>query len=312
MIGKALHADAQRTGVDLDAFVSSALVTMYEKCGGLEEASNTFSELSKDHVAPWNAMLSACIERDEGHKVLELYGQMQERGIEVTDTTLLYALQACSKAGSLEICREIHYTLVAAGLESKMSLVNTFIHAYGFCASIADAHAVFNLMPTHDDVASWNTLIGGYAQQGNWATSLLLYEKMKGTFVKPDGITFTYILTACCHGGLVEKGIDYLESMSRDYSLSPEIGHYSIVLDLLGRAGDFVRVRDLLSSMPMHPNLAMWLGLLGACHMHGNVELARHAYNEAVHLQPKQATAYVLVLNTYADADPEVYEVAMD
>mgnify|MGYP002775694835 FL=1 len=135
---------------------------------------------------------------------------------------------------------------------------------------------------------------------------------MKGTFVKPDGITFTYILTACCHGGLVEKGIDYLESMSRDYGLSPEIGHYSTVLDLLGRAGDFVRVRDLLSSMPMYPNLAMWLGLLGACQMHGNVELARHAYNEAVHLQPKQATAYVLVLNTYADADPEVYEVAMD
>ena len=51
---------------------------------------------------------------------------------------------------------------------------------------------------------------------------------------------------------------------------------------------------------------------LGACQMHGNVELAWHAYNEAVHLQPKQATAYVLVLNIYADADPEVYEVAMD
>ena len=49
----------------------------------------------------------------------------------------------------------------------------------------------------------------------------------------------------------------------------------------------------------------MWLCLLGACSAHGNVELAKQAFDNAVKLQPKQpkqTTAYIVMSNIFIDA----------
>lgn len=283
-IGKALHADAQRRGFDVDDFVSSCLVSMYEKCGSLVEANNAFRELPQGSVQTWNAMLLAFIQRGEGGKALLLFEQMQKAVTTLTDFTLVCALQACSEKGTVGTCKDIHFALVCAGDDERLVVANTLIHAYGTCASIFDAQAIFDVLPSRD-VTSWNALIGAYAHKNDWAASLHWYERMQGTSIKPDGVTFLSVFSACCHTGLVKKGLEYLASMSRDHKLTPEIGHYSIVLELLGYAGEFARVEDLLSSMPVQPDLTIWLCLLGACQMHGNVKLGRHAYNQMVHLQ---------------------------
>ena len=52
----------------------------------------------------------------------------------------------------------------------------------------------------------------------------------------------------------------------------------------------------------MQMNLAMWLCLLGACSAHGNVELAKQAFDNAVKLQPNQPTAYIVMSNIFIDA----------
>ena len=312
--GKFIHMNVSSMGFESNVIVATALVSMYGKCGSLLDAKKVFEDLPMKDVVSWNALLSGYAQHGFFDQTLEWFRHMKDESISPDSVTFNCVLKACGNLGFIEMGEEIYGEVKKQGLLNRnVFLCTTIVDMYAKCGMLEKAQRVFDdeIIVQHDIIA-WNALIGGYAQEGNWATSLLLYEKMKGTFVKPDGVTFTSILTACCHGGLVEKGIDYLASMSRDYSLSPEIGHYSTVLDLLGKAGDFVRVRDLLSSMPIYPNLAMWLGLLGACQMHGNVKLARHAYNEAVHLQPKQAIANVLVLNIYADADPEVYQVAMD
>jgi len=58
----------------------------------------------------------------------------------------------------------------------------------------------------------------------------------------------------------------------------------------------------LIGNMPVEPNGSTWGALLGACRTYGNVELGKLAANELLKLEPKDASAYVLVSNMCAAA----------
>lgn len=164
-----------------------------------------------------------------------------------------------------------------------------------------DAQAVFDLRQERD-VVSWSALIAGYSQTGEYGASLQCYEKMQAAHVKPSEITFLSLLSVCNHMGLLEKGVEYFESMSRDYGLTQRIEHYITMIDLLGRAGDFSRIQDMLAKMPMQPNLALCHSLLSTCLKYGNVELGEQAYKQAVFLEPEYASSYILMSNIYSKA----------
>jgi hypothetical protein len=79
---------------------------------------------------------------------------------------------------------------------------------------------------------------------------------------------------------------------------------------LLGRAGDFKRIEAMLgvkrrSRIRVKPDLNVWLSLLGACRVHGNLELAEEVFSRAIGLQPGEEAAYVLMSNVYADSDSQ-------
>ena len=52
-----------------------------------------------------------------------------------------------------------------------------------------------------------------------------------------DGVSFTGVLTACGHAGLVEIGLGHYDAMQTVYGIVPRIEHYGCVIHLLARAG---------------------------------------------------------------------------
>lgn len=134
---------------------------------------------------------------------------------------------------------------------------------------------------------------------GDESYSLCMLEKMKLTGLKPDKVTCTSVLSACSHSGLVVEGLEY---MSSDIGTIRECTHFNILVDLLGRAGDFKRLECLVKGVPIEADLSIWLSVLGACSTHGNLELAKLAFDRAVLMEPNQASVYVLMSNVYAEA----------
>ncbi|KAK9146469.1 hypothetical protein Sjap_006372 [Stephania japonica] len=68
------------------------------------------------------------------------------------------------------------------------------------------------------------------------------------------------------------------------------------IINLLGRAGRFAEAQELIKSMPMTPNAAVWGALLGACRIHGNVELGKLL----LELEPQNSGRYALLSHIYA------------
>lgn len=300
-VGKLMHADASRYGFISNVFIGSSLIGMYGKCGSILDAECVFDRSSQTSVVFWNAMLSAYVDQRQADKAWQLYREMKEHDVSPNEITKICIVQACSNIGSLEICRQFHRFLLLRATVLSPLLANSLINAYGKCSSMVDAQGVFDTL-LQPDVVSWTTLIAGYAREGKTKMSLGLYQEMLLSGVRPNAVTFLSVLCACNHAGLVDMGVEFFESMYNDYGILPHIEHYACVIDLLGRAGYFRSLQHLLTTMPVKPDLAVWICVLHSCRMHGKVVLGEKAFHCAVVLAPRHPAAYVLMLNMYLDA----------
>jgi hypothetical protein len=90
--------------------------------------------------------------------------------------------------------------------------------------------------------------------------------------------------------------------MNSVYGISPTNEHYACVVDLLGRAGHLHDAEVLIKTMPCEPNATVWMALLGACRIHGNLEMGECIARRVLELDPGNSAGYVLLSNIYAAA----------
>eukprot|EP01018_Ginkgo_biloba_P031329 Gb_01246 [translate_table: standard] len=362
-VGKELHEDIIRSGLQSDVFVGSALVDMYAKCGRIENALMVFEKMPQLDMVLWNAMISGygqsghvgealklfkkmprrdaiswnvmiagyaqngnvdealelfqkmpgrdavswnvmiagCSQNGYVEEAQKLYRQMQLTGVKPNSETFVIVLPACANLAVLEQGKEIHGVIIKSGFQSYVFVGCSLVDMYAKCGSLEDARKVFDKLPRRD-VVLWTTMIAGYAMNGCGKEALQLFEQMQHSGMKPDHVTFVGVLSACCHAGLVADGWRYFHDMSQYYDITPAMEHYCCMVDLLGRAGQLVEAQDFIHKMPIKPDAAVWVSLLGACRIHANIELAECAAERLFELEPKNASPYVLLSNIYAAA----------
>lgn len=88
--------------------------------------------------------------------------------------------------------------------------------------------------------------------------------------------------------------------MIQDYKITPRMEHYACMVDLLGRAGHLNEAQEFIEKMPLDPGATVWGALLGACRVHCDIELGKHAAEYLFYLEPDKAGSYVLLSNIYA------------
>ncbi|KAG5565255.1 hypothetical protein RHGRI_001220 [Rhododendron griersonianum] len=85
----------------------------------------------------------------------------------------------------------------------------------------------------------------------------------------------------------------------RNYALSPNLKHYSCMVDLLGRSGNLHEAEDLVLSMPIAPDGGIWGSLLSACKIHNNAEFGIRVAKHAIEADPENEGYYVMIADLY-------------
>ncbi|WOL10183.1 hypothetical protein Cni_G18937 [Canna indica] len=282
-----------------DTIAWNTILLGHANVGDLEACERIFKEMPERNVFSWNGLLGGYAHHANYYKVLDAFNQMLEsHDVKPNDATLVTVLSACSKLGALNWGRWIHVYAKSNNLHANVYVGNGLIDMYAKCGCIEDALHVFDAMP-RKDLITWNSMIGGLAMHGRGLKALQLFDQMKSIGEKPDGITFVGALSACVHMGLVEDGLMYFRSMSKDYDIVPWIEHYGCMVDLLGRAGLLTEALGFIQKMPMEPDCVIWNALLGACQIHEDVALAELAMNQLMRLVPDDVTNYVVLSNIY-------------
>jgi len=96
-------------------------------------------------IFSWNAILAKYVKAGQYEKTMELFHQLQQKGIILNRSSFVPVLKACASLFALAEGKKIHSQVVESGCESDIYVGSTLVHMYAKCGSIEDA---------------WNVLIG--------------------------------------------------------------------------------------------------------------------------------------------------------
>ncbi|XP_044479654.1 putative pentatricopeptide repeat-containing protein At1g56570 isoform X2 [Mangifera indica] len=299
--GKQVHGMVWKSGCYMMVIsVCNAIADAYAKCGALEDVKKIFYRMEERDMVSWTTLVTAHSQSLEWEEALTIFSQMREEGFRPNQFTFSSVLVSCSSLCFLEYGRQVHGLLCKAGLATDKCIESALVDMYAKCGSAREAEKVFERI-LNPDTVSWTAMISGYGQHGLSENALKLFKRMEQLGMKVNSVTLLCVLFACSHGGLVEQGLKYFQEMEQNYGLVPEMEHYACIVDLFGRVGRFDDAMEFIGKMPIEPSEMIWQTLLGACRVHGIVELGEIAAQKVLSVRPDSA-AYILLSNTYIES----------
>ncbi|VFQ72389.1 unnamed protein product [Cuscuta campestris] len=282
----------------------TSMVVAYARASRMVDAQGIFDQMPVRNAVSWTALIAGFMQNGRGDRALNVFSEMQEARIRPNDFTYVCALGACADLALVEKGKQLHGHILRRGSGfNNVYVVNALVDVYCKCGDTTSALTLFE-NSTEKDIVTWNSMITGFAQNGQGKVSLALFNRMLESGVVPNHVTFLGVLAACSHSGLETEGLRVLHRMEKDFGVQPQLDHYSILIDLLGRKNRLREAMELLEKSPdgCSDHVGMWGALFSACRVHGNMELAKRAAKRLLLLEPENTGRYVMLANVYAEA----------
>ncbi|XP_054783429.1 pentatricopeptide repeat-containing protein At2g33680-like [Prosopis cineraria] len=227
--GKSLHAYSIKTGIEAESAVGNAVITMYAKCGSIQDAYQIFSNMSHDHVT-WNAIISAYSLQGDGNKALLLFEHMKEEGFPPDEITILSVLQASSYSGlwGNGIClfdeMESKY-----GIKPVIEHFACMVDLFGRAGKLAKAMDIIRESPFADSPLLWRTLVNACKQCGDLHIGMSASKKLLD-LAPNEASSYILISNMYAEGGMLEEAAKVRTAMN-DLKLTKETGSSWIEMD---------------------------------------------------------------------------------
>uniref|UniRef100_A0A368UI16 Pentacotripeptide-repeat region of PRORP domain-containing protein n=1 Tax=Glycine max TaxID=3847 RepID=A0A368UI16_SOYBN len=308
---KKLHAQLLRRGMlFLSHHLHTQLIATYAAClpnNTRQSLNNFFKCMNSTNPLHFNATISDFCRKGFPFLALSSFSFMHTNGVPLDTYALCSTLTASSKVKDLNLGKQIHAQVEKSGWSSSVFVGSALIDLYSKLSNVKDAAHVFDEISDKNTVCA-NALLSGYGEAGLWEWALQevldLYDEMLVEGIRPDGIAFLTVISACGHTGQVHAGIKYFECMANDFMLDPGPEHYSCLVDLLCRAGELQKAWELLNETLYkgmgNCTVSMWGALLSACVDRGDLDLGKLAAERALELDPQNVGILIMLSNLYA------------
>ncbi|KAG5386667.1 hypothetical protein IGI04_038137 [Brassica rapa subsp. trilocularis] len=299
--GRFIHKLSVELDLDRNVSVVNSLISMYCKCKDVDTAASLFGKLRTRTLVSWNAMILGFAQNGRPIEALNYFSQMRAWTVKPDTFTYVSVITALAELSVTHQAKWIHGVVMRNCLDKNVFVATALVDMYAKCGAITTARKVFDMM-SERHVTTWNAMIDGYGTHGIGKAALELFEEMRKGNVKPNGVTFLSVISACSHSGLVEAGVKCFHMMKEGYSIEPSMDHYGAMVDLLGRAGLLNEAWDFIAQMPVKPAVNVYGAMLGACQIHKNVSFAEKAAERLFELNPDDGGYHVLLANIYRAA----------
>lgn len=297
-MGRQLHANIIKMGLEFASFVGNSIVDMYAKCGSLVEAQHVFDLLPERSIVSWNSIITGFSEHGLGEDVLKLVEQMGTECFSLDATTHVCSLKASSSAKLSSWGQKQHVQIIMKGLEEHPFVGSALVDMYANCGLLVEAQQVLDELPVRN-VVVWTALITGYAEHGLGVEALECLEKMLLDGILPNIITYACVLKVCGNLSSIIKGEEvhiriakegfYGEAYDKgERDMLPpthevvrpkgtEVLLFNALIDMYCKCGSMVDAQSVCDKL-LAIDLTTWNVLLTGYARQGDCELVFHVF----------------------------------
>ncbi|GAB2266994.1 Putative pentatricopeptide repeat-containing protein At5g52630 [Dionaea muscipula] len=221
-LGKQVHALSVKLSYDSSSFVGSSLISLYSKCGVIEEAHRVFDAMQIKNLGMWNAMLIAYAQHAHTSKVLNLFSRMGHVGMYPNFITFLSVLYACSHAGLVEEGKYYFGLMKTYGIQPRPQHYSSFVDLLGRAGKLQEALKVVEEMPMEPTESVWGALLTGCRLHKNTELASYVADRVFELGPVSSGI-YVLLSNAYAAAGRFEEAAK-ARKMLRDAGLKKETG----------------------------------------------------------------------------------------
>lgn len=309
-LGKQIHCCALKAALINDLSVGCSLLTMYSKCGNLEDSYKVFELIPIRDNALWASMIVGCSEHGFVQLAFQLFREMLVEEIMPDQITLSAILKACFSLPYLKMGKEIHGYVLRAGID-KTLIGGALVSMYSKCSALKSARRVLDILPLKDKV-SCASLISGYAENGLIEDAVFLFYEMLTSDLAVDSFMLSSVLRAISfsyksglgtqlHGYIMKLGLDSEISVGSSlvtmYSKSgsvedcckafqqidePDLIAWTALITSYaqnGKGAEALRIFEFMKNKGIRPDSVTFVGVLSSCSHNGLVEEGYFHFN---------------------------------
>ncbi|XP_031097308.1 pentatricopeptide repeat-containing protein At1g15510, chloroplastic [Ipomoea triloba] len=269
--------------------LGNSLLSMLVKLGNLGDAWYVFGKMAERDVFSWNVLIGGYAKNGYFDEALDLYHRMLWVGYRPDVYTFTCVLRTCGGIPDWRIGREIHVHVIRFGFGCDIDVVNAMITMYVKCGDIVSARKLFDGMPKRDTI-SWNAMISGYFENGDYLEGLSLFFLMREFGYYPNLMTMTSVISACevlCDERLGRALHGYVAKM--EYGDEVSLGNSLIQLySAVGNLGEVQKVFWRIECK----DVVSWTAMISAYQNNDLPEKAVETYKtmEMVGVKPDEIT----------------------
>lgn len=298
-IGQGVHGLCLKSGFNCNAHVGSALVSMYSRFKCMHSAYGVFRSLCQPDLVTWSALITGYSQSGEYEKALLFYRTLNVEGKKADSILIASVLVAAAQSANVGPGTEMHGYVLRHGFELNVMVSSALIDMYSKCGFVGLGIRVFENM-LNRNIISYNSIISALGLNGLASQAFKMFEEIIERGLKPDESTFSALLCACCHAGLVKDGQEIFRRMVDEFGIHARTEHYIHIVKLLGMAGELVEAYNFILSLKQPVDSGIWGALLSCCETHGNSELVEIVAQQLFDNEPKKGSYKVMLSNIYA------------
>ncbi|KAI3716204.1 hypothetical protein L6452_23379 [Arctium lappa] len=192
--GVQIHTHVLKTGMEFDLSVQNSLVSLYAKCGSVDDAYEVFRSVKTPNSVSYNSMINGFAQNGYGKEAVELFTEMEENGREPNEITFLGVLSACTHVGLVEEGRSYFRSMRSLHqIEPNPDHYACMVDLLGRAGFLDEAFDLIDSMPFEPHSGVWGALLG--ASRSHFRLDLAEIAAQRISGLEPDNATPYVVLS---------------------------------------------------------------------------------------------------------------------
>ncbi|KAL8507847.1 hypothetical protein ACS0TY_018404 [Phlomoides rotata] len=160
-LGSQMHAFVVKLNMGFDLSIQNSLVSIYSKCGSVDDAYKIFKSITWQSIVSFNSMITGFAHNGYGEEALDLFRKLVDGGLDPTDVTFIGVLSACTHAGLVKEGWQYFKSMnTLFKVEPSPDHYVCMVDLLGRAGLLDEATKLIESMPFEPHIGVWGALLG--------------------------------------------------------------------------------------------------------------------------------------------------------